>query len=176
MNAMPNGTVLKVTRSLIYLMMGGAALIGIVLSIVTVVVPFYWPEIIAMLLKEKPDVETAGLLPLIYIIFAFIIAALGLLWTILKKLLAIIATVAIGDPFVRANAMRLRAIGWMMVAANLIGIPLGIIAAIVGEKIGDSEIHNDFSVTGVLAILLVFVLSSVFEQGAAMREDMEGTV
>jgi hypothetical protein len=176
MNTKPNETVLQITRGLIYLMMGGAALIGVALSIAAVVVPFYWPEIIAMLVKEKPGVDTAGLLPLIYVIFAFFMMALGLLWTILKKLLAIIATVAEGDPFVRANAMRLRAIGWMMVAANVIGIPLGIVASIVGDRLGDSDMHDDFSVTGVLAILLVFVLSSVFEQGAAMRDDMEGTV
>ncbi|MEQ1548507.1 MAG: DUF2975 domain-containing protein [Chakrabartia sp.] len=176
MNAKPNGTVLKITRGLIYLMMGGAALVGVALSVAAVAAPFYWAEIIAMLVKEKPGVDTADLLPMFFVAFALIIMALGLLWTILKKLLAIIATVANGDPFVRANALRLRAIGWMMVAANVIGIPIGIVATMIADKLGDNDVHNDFSVTGVLAILLVFVLSSVFEQGAAMREDMEGTV
>jgi hypothetical protein len=34
----------------------------------------------------------------------------------------------------------------------------------------------DFSLTPWLAVLLLFVLARVFEQGAHMREDLEGTV
>jgi hypothetical protein len=33
-----------------------------------------------------------------------------------------------------------------------------------------------FSVTRWIAVLLLFVLARVFEQGARMREDLEGTV
>jgi hypothetical protein len=33
-----------------------------------------------------------------------------------------------------------------------------------------------FNITGWIAVLLLFVLARVFEQGAAMREDIEGTV
>lgn len=176
MNTNQNPAVLNVTKGLIYFILGLIAFAGIVLALVSAILPFYWTEALTHLAAEKPKLDPEGLLPMLYVIFAFAIAAMGLAWTIMRKLLAIIATVQEGDPFVRANALRLKAIGWMMVAGYMLGFPLSIVAAKVADKIGDNDVSTDFSLTGLLAILLVFVLAGVFEQGAAMREDMEGTV
>jgi hypothetical protein len=171
-----NPNVLKATRGVTFVIMGLAALIAIILTIVAVILPFHWTDAVAQLAKEKPQLDPDGLLPLLYVVFAFAIALLGVLWTILRKLLAIIGTVAEGDPFIRANAVRLKAIGWMMTAAYVLGYPLGFAAKAVADKIGENHVNVDVSLTGLLAILLVFVLAGVFEQGAAMREEMEGTV
>ena len=38
------------------------------------------------------------------------------------------------------------------------------------------DLDWNFSLTRWLAVLLLFVLSRVFEQGARMRDDLEGTV
>lgn len=176
MPSVNNVAVLKITRGLILAIMGLVVFAGVVLALVAVVLPLNWDAAVAEILREKPGVQTQGLLPLLYVIFAFGIVLLGIAWTIMKKLLAMIATVAGGDPFVHANALRLKAIGWMMVAVQLLGIPLYLVAAQVAAKFGDHDLDGDFSVTGLLAILLVFVLAGVFEQGAAMREEMEGTV
>ena len=35
---------------------------------------------------------------------------------------------------------------------------------------------GQISVTGLLAVLLLFVLAEVFREGTQMREDLEGTV
>src|SRR5687767_12362030 len=47
--------------------------------------------------------------------------------TILARLLAIVDTVRVGDPFVVENARRLQAIAWSVVALELIHIVIGII-------------------------------------------------
>jgi hypothetical protein len=176
MSTTQNPNVLKATRGIIYVIMGLAAAVAVLLSIVAVVLPFHWTEAVAALAKEQPKLDPDGLLPLLYVVFAFAIALLGVLWTIMRKLLAIVGTVADGDPFIRANAVRLKAIGWMMTAVYILGFPLGLVAKRVADKIGDNHVSVDVSLTGLLAILLVFVLAGVFEQGAAMREEMEGTV
>jgi Protein of unknown function (DUF2975) len=170
------GALLGVTRVLIVAIMGLAAVVGVAIATGAAIVPFYWDEALATVAKDRPGTDTQGLLTLVYAIFALLIVFLGIAWTIMKKLLAIIATVAGGDPFVHANALRLKAIGWMMVAAQLLGIPLYMAAREVVGRFGERNLDSDFSVTGLLSILLVFVLAGVFEQGAAMREEMEGTV
>ncbi len=176
MTGSKQGTLLKVTKGLIIAIMALIAFAGVMLAIGAVVVPFKWDEIVASIAREKPGTDVSALLPFAYAILALALVAMGLAWTIMKKLLAIIATVAEGDPFVRANALRLKAIGWMMVAAQLLGVPIYLIAAQAADKLGKHDLDGDFSATGILTILLVFVLAGVFEEGAAMREDVEGTV
>jgi hypothetical protein len=109
------------------------------------------------------------------------VAALGLVaialnFPILRRLLAMVGTVRAGDPFVAANAYRLNAIAWLMVALQLISI----VIAAIGKAISTSEHPFDldagFSVNSWLAIILTFVLARVFAEGTLMREDLEGTV
>jgi hypothetical protein len=109
------------------------------------------------------------------------VAVLGLVcipinYVILRRLLAIVDTVRDGDPFVAANAMRLRAIAWALLVLQLLGMLIGW----VGKSISTPEhpVHLDagFSVNGWLAVLLTFVLARVFAEGARMRDDLEGTV
>ena len=64
------------------------------------------------------------------------IASIGLLsilinYAILKRLLAMIATVRAGDPFVAANAYRLNAIAWFLLALQLIGLVIAVIARFI---------------------------------------------
>jgi hypothetical protein len=110
------------------------------------------------------------------IIAALGIAAIPLNHLILRRLLAIVGTVREGDPFVGANAGRLRAIAWALLALQLLSMAIGAI----GEAISTPEqpLHLDagFSVSGWLAVLLAFVLARVFAEGARMRDELEGTV
>ncbi len=176
MSETANGTVLKITRGLIYMMLGMIAFAGIAMTVAVIALPFGWSHALAEIAKEKPGIDATGLLTWVLVLLAFAIMALGAVWTILRKLLAMIGTVASGDPFVHANAARLKVIGWIMVGLHLIGIPMAFVATHIGERVGEADMHGDFSVTGVLSTLLVFVLAGVFERGAAMREELEGTV
>lgn len=168
--------ILRITKLLVYVVMGFVALVGLGLAAVCVIVPFFWTEAVAELAKSNPGLEPSALLPNLLIVFAMGILVLGILWTIMRKLLAIVDSVEVGTPFVRANAMRLKAIGWLMVALQVVGVPLAIAAGAAADLFGESDTGLDLSFNGILAILLVFILAGIFEHGADMREELEGTI
>jgi DUF2975 family protein len=104
------------------------------------------------------------------------LAAVPLNWAILKRLLAIVETVRAGDPFVAANASRLQAIAWSLLALQALGLVIGAIVRIASTPAHPLDIDAGFSISGLLAVLLTFLLARVFAEGALMREDIEGTV
>jgi hypothetical protein len=167
---------LKATRLFLLLIMGLMAFAAIVLMVVAAILPFYWTEAAAEIAKEHPLLNADALYPRLYAIFALGMLILGGVFTIMRKLLAIVDSVALGDPFVRTNAERLRTIGWLMAAVQVGGIPLAIVASKTADLFGKNDVDMDVSLNGILAILLVFVLAGIFDRGAAMREELEGTV
>jgi Protein of unknown function (DUF2975) len=104
------------------------------------------------------------------------LASIPINYLILKRLLAIVETVRAGDPFVAANAQRLQAIAWALVALQLLGVIVWAIVAAVSTPAHPVDIDSSFSVNGWLAVILTFVLARVFAEGARMRDDLEGTV
>lgn len=104
--------------------------------------------------------------------------ALGALWLVADTTVAVlgmIGTVSRGAPFERANISRLERI-----AHNTIGLAvLGVIAKIAGSGISGSingvEIGVDLPGSIGFALLL-FILARVFRRGAAMQDDLAGTV
>jgi hypothetical protein len=95
---------------------------------------------------------------------------------VLTRLLAIVQTVSVENPFVLLNAARLQAIAWALLALELMRFAVGAIAAGISSAAVPLNISWDFSVSPWLAVLLLFVLARVFEQGVHMREELEGTV
>jgi len=109
------------------------------------------------------------------------IAALGLVaiplnYVVLKRLLAIVETVRSGDPFVAANADRLQAIAWALLALELLSLTISAIVQAISTPAHPFHLDAGVSISGWLAVLLTFVLARVFAKGALMREDIEGTV
>ncbi len=109
------------------------------------------------------------------------IAALGLVaiplnYVVLKRLLRIVETVRSGDPFVAANAYRLQAIAWVLLALQLLSMVIGGIGKAISTPQHPFHLDAGFSTSGWLAVLLTFVLARVFAEGTLMREDLEGTV
>jgi hypothetical protein len=109
------------------------------------------------------------------------IAVLGLVtisldYAILKRLLAIVETVRAGDPFVAANASRVQAIAWSLLALQLLSPVIAAIAKALSTPAHPIDIDAGFSINGWLAVLLTFLLARVFAEGTLMREDLEGTV
>ena len=176
MTEIANNRILRVTRWLVYLIMGLVALVGTALVFVSAALPFFWTEAAANMAKEYPAMDAAALFPKLYVIFALGIILLGMIWTIMRKLLAIVGSVEDANPFVVANAVRLKAIGWLMIAVQIIGIPLALVAREAADLFGENDVDLDISLNGILAILLVFILAGIFERGAEMREELEGTV
>jgi hypothetical protein len=104
------------------------------------------------------------------------ICAVPIVHFILTRLRMIVETVSTGNPFVAANAARLQAIAWALLALELTHYAVGAVAASISSAGLPLDITWGFSLTRWLAVLLLFVLARVFEEGARMREDLEGTV
>jgi hypothetical protein len=104
------------------------------------------------------------------------LAAIPLNHVVLRRLLAIVETVRGGDPFVAANASRLQAIAWALLALQLLSIVIGAIGKAVSSPAHPVDLDAGFSINGWLAVLLTFLLARVFAEGTLMREDLEGTV
>jgi hypothetical protein len=104
------------------------------------------------------------------------ILAAPVLHLVYNRLLAIVETVRMGDPFVIVNAERLRTIAWSIVGLELMHV--GVVLLANGVTVGTEkvDIGGKFSVTPWLTILLLFVLVRVFDQGARMRDELEATV
>ncbi|MEA3052862.1 MAG: hypothetical protein QOG72_1765 [Sphingomonadales bacterium] len=94
----------------------------------------------------------------------------------LTRLRAMVETVRRGDPFLRDNAARLQTIAWALLGLELLHLVAGAVAAGASSAANPLDIDWSFSVTGWLAVLLLFVLARVFDHGARMREDLEGTI
>lgn len=94
---------------------------------------------------------------------------------IFARLIAMIDTVRSGRPFTVTNAARLRQIAWAVLAIQIADLGFGAFALWV-TRVTDQTIGWQFSLTGWLSVLLLFVLAGVFGQGAAMQDELEGTV
>jgi Protein of unknown function (DUF2975) len=88
----------------------------------------------------------------------------------------VIDSVGLGDPFVPENARRLAQMGWLTLAIQVLAIPTGALAGWVEYFTGLSRSYLGFSLFGLLLAIVLFILARVFRQGAAMREELEGTV
>ena len=95
---------------------------------------------------------------------------------ILTRLLRIVESVREGDPFVSANAIRLRAIAWWVLVTQLLHIVVWVLFKLASTPAQPIRMDWSFSFAPWVAVLLLFVLARVFEHGARMREDIEGTV
>lgn len=93
---------------------------------------------------------------------------------ILTRLIAIVETVRDGDPFVTVNAERLSQMACALLGMEV--LHLGSIVVAIGASDETGRIDWSFSITGWLAVLLLFILARVFAHGAQMRDDLEGTI
>ena len=127
-------------------------------------------------LKLSPSPEADRVILGLRAIAVFGLVAIPLNYLILKRLLAIVDTVRAGDPFVAANAERLQAIAWLLLALQILSMVIGAIGNAVSSPEHPIDIDAGFSVNGWLAVLLTFLLARVFAEGTRMRDDLEGTV
>ena len=127
-------------------------------------------------LDLKPSPEADRIIAGMHAVAVIGLITVPLNHIVLTRLLAMVESVRAGDPFVAANASRLQAIAWVMLALQLLSIVVGAIAKAVSTP--EHQLHFDagFSISGWLAVLLMFVLARVFAEGAVMREDLERTV
>jgi len=146
---------------------------AVILALLVVVPNEQW---IMTTFKLSPSPDAARLVMGLRAIAVLGLAAIPVNYVVLKRLLAIVETVRAGDPFVAANAHRLQAIAWALLALQLLSLVIGGIVKAVSSPAHPIDIDAGFSINGWLAVLLTFLLARVFAEGARMREELEGTV
>jgi hypothetical protein len=128
--------------------------------------------------KLSPSPEAERLVMGLRAIAVLGLAAIPLNYAVLNRLLAIVASVRAGDPFLAVNASRLQSIGWVLLALQLLGMVIGAIGKFVSSPTHPVDIDAGFSLNGLLAVLFTFVLVRVFAEGARRRESLrpQGTL
>src|SRR5213593_1542569 len=120
---------------------GGAA----ILALLVVMPNEQW---IMSAFKLSPSPEAERLVMGLRAIAVLGLATIPLNYVVLKRLLAMVETVREGDPFVAANASRLQAIAWALLALNLLSIVIGAIAKAVSTPAYPLHINAGFSISG----------------------------
>lgn len=102
-----------------------------------------------------------------------VILVLGILFAL--QLVRIIGTVKNGDPFEPANADRLTRMGWYALGGTLASWLADGMANVLNQQFKSLEVHAE-PVGGLALVITLFILARVFRHGAAMRDDLIGTV
>ena len=124
----------------------------------------------------SPSPEASRLVMGLRVVAVLGLVAIPLNHSVLKRLLAMVETVRAGDPFVAANAERLQAIAWALLALQLLSLVIGAIGKAVSTPAHPVVLDAGFSINGWLAVLFTFLLARVFVEGTRMRDDLQGTV
>lgn len=177
----PNDLLLLAGKLLCIVIQALMAFGAAVLALLIPALLFFQDEVAAEFAAEAEGAVVDFPLPTVIGLFLIGFAIVAALFFFFGKLRRIIATVGEGDPFQPANAERLQHMGWLMLATQLLVIPaaaLGIYFARFADEIEDAnvEFNGDLDFTGILLVIILFILARVFRHGAAMREDLEGTV
>lgn len=155
-------------------------IVGIVTVILIGVIPLLLieqSEFAAAVIEGGGDSVTAALAASIVLLLlaAAVTAAAFYFFQLLGR---IIDTVRDDDPFTLGNADRLTRMGWIALGFQIATFPIAALVAYLGAYVPAENltVDFDFSLTGVLLAIVLFILARVFKHGAAMREDLEGTV
>lgn len=124
--------------------------------------------------KQPPRIDPGLLLPTLRVTVALAGPLIAAVHIMLSRLLAMIETVRDGDPFVPENAVRMKTIAWCLLVTQLYSLVFGAMVAIMNAA--GSSIDWKFSINGWLAVLLMFVLARVFEEGTRIRADLEAMI
>lgn len=173
MSLKPKDPLLAAARVVLMLVM---ALMVVVCAAALVAAPalmIFKARVLAEMASNKVPAEALWAMLMILLLLAFS-TALGFLF--FRHMHRIVGTVGEGDPFIPANASRLSAMGWIVVAVNVAFIPM--VSALRWLESVTEDMHTDAGtdLDGVLLALVLFILARVFREGARMRADLEGTV
>ncbi|MEM6909385.1 MAG: DUF2975 domain-containing protein [Pseudomonadota bacterium] len=181
MNDKPNDLLLLAAKVLTIIMQVflGFGAVAIVLALPLMLV--FQGEINAQVAAEYGNAVDAFPVLTVIGLMALILGLIALAFVFFAKLRAIIGTVGEGDPFAPQNADRLNVMGWLMLACQVLLIPVAGLALMVAKWVEPMENANvtidaGLDIEAILLVVILFILARVFKHGAAMRDDLEGTV
>lgn len=110
--------------------------------------------------------------------FAGAIAALALVHFIFRSLRRVVASASVGDPFIEANALELVRVAWLLLGVDAIDALIKPMVYLLAPAAVRAKMHNivHISITGLFAVLLIFVLAQIFRRGSDMRAELAGTI
>lgn len=110
--------------------------------------------------------------------FAGAIVALALVHFILRALRRVVASASVGDPFIEANAVELVRVAWLLLGVDVITALIKPTVFLLAPAAVRAKVHDvvHISMTGLFAVLLIFVLAQIFRRGSEMRAELAGTV
>ncbi len=106
------------------------------------------------------------------------ITALALAQFILSALRRVVDSASVGDPFIEANAVDLVRAAWLLLGLNVVDTLIKPAIYLLAPDDMRAKIHGTFqvSITGLFAVLLIFVLAQIFRRGSDMRAELAGTI
>ena len=167
-----NDTALGLSRLLLWLLIALNLFAGVMVA-VGFVGSFDFEETISEYCREN-DLNESILIPTLRVWVFLAVPVIAAVHIQLTKLKEIVETVRQGDPFVAENADRLRVIAWALLVTQVMHLVFGAMVHIA--RSANAEMEWEFSLTGWLAVLLLFVLARVFKEGARLRDDLEAMI
>lgn len=169
-----NATLLQVSRVLLRIWRVLNLAVGVLIVGAFVASFVFEPTFRQFFAKRPPRIDPWLLLPTIRVWMLLALPMIGVVHTLLCRLLEMVETVRAGDPFVPENAVRLKTIAWCLLGLQVLHLVFGGMAALVNAA--GSNIEWKFSWTGWVGVVLVFVLAQVFEEGTRIRGELEGVI
>lgn len=167
----PHSAVLSASRVLLKCLRVFNLFMGVALVAAFFASFVFEPQFFAFFSKRPPRIDAAWLMPVLRFWLLLTLPMVAAIHILLSRLLAVVETVRSGDPFVPENAARLKTIAWCVLVTQLLELAYGVMAALLNAA--GSNVEWKFSLTGWVAVLLLFVLARVFEEGTHLRDDLE---
>jgi hypothetical protein len=121
--------------------------------------------------KKAAAIHPGMLMPVLRMWMLIGIVSVATVHVMLTRVLAMTGTMREGDPFVPENAVRLKTVAWCLLGLQLFHLVSGVMASLMNAA--GSNIPWQWSgLSGWLAVVLVFVLARVFEEGTRIRADL----
>ena len=159
------------------LLMGLTGLVAIVLLGIIPAILFNQADFAAAVAKAG-GISVASALTASIALLLIASAITAMAFHFFQLLGRIINTVGEAAPFTPENAQRLSRMGWIALVFQLASFPIAALVAYLHHLVPAQNLNVDFdfSLTGLLLAIVLFILARVFRHGSAMREDLEGTV
>lgn len=164
--------VLGLSRTLLRLLVV-LNVVGGVFLLACFVASFVFEDVVAQYYRQR-RMDAAILIPTLRVWMLLGVPLFAAVHLLLSRLLQIVGTVRLGNPFVPENAVRLRTIAWCLMAVQLLHLAFGAMARIAVAA--NADVNWNVSLAGWLAVLLLFVLARVFEEGARIRDELEAMI
>lgn len=171
---LPQSTAFVAARQMLRLLVGLTGLLGSVIAAMFVASFVFEAQLVAEFASRPTGLEPSKLVSGLRVFMLLGALMVPLLYILFSKLAEVVAAVADGAPFADENASRMSVIAWSLLAVQIVDLGFGAMAAMLSSENG--RIEWTFSITGAVAVLLLFVLARVFAQGARMRRELERTV